>query len=71
MDDNYATKSASPLLIEEVVRSIQSVNYGSVEIIVQNGMVTQISVRQIRKTSITPGNGTTKTENDTYNNLHT
>ena len=71
MDDNYATKNASPLLVEEVVRSIQSVNYGSVEIYIQDGKVTQISVRQIKKTSIGPVNGNGKNENDLNKNFHT
>ena len=62
MDDNYATKSASPLLVEEVIRAIQSVpSYGSIEIYIQNGKVTQISVRQIKKTSIAPANNNLRT----------
>jgi hypothetical protein len=71
MDDNYATKNASPLLVEEVIRSIQSVNYGSVEIYIQNGKVTQISVRQIKKTSIAPVNGNEKSEDGSFKNFHT
>ena len=71
MDDNYATKNASPLLAEEIIRSIQGVSYGSVEIYIQGGKVTQISVRQIKKTSITSIDGNGKGEVDPYNNLHT
>lgn len=71
MDDNYATKSASPLLVEEVVRSIQSVSWGSVEIIIQNGLVVQISTRQIKKTSVVSGNGNRENDKNSYKNLST
>ena len=52
MSDPYATNNVSPLLIAELTRALESVNdYGSVEIIIQGGIVTQISTRKIRKTS--------------------
>lgn len=52
MNDPYATNNISPLLIEELSRAIESVNdFGSVEIVIQGGLVTQISTRKIRKTS--------------------
>ena len=39
-------------LIEEIKTALKSVpSYGSIEIYVQNGTVTQITVRNIKKTS--------------------
>lgn len=37
-------------IIEEIAQSIGNIKYGSVEVIVQNGEVTQISTRIIKKT---------------------
>jgi hypothetical protein len=52
MITEYSTKKISGTLIREVKNALQSVNsYGSVEIYVQNGVVTQITVRNIKKTS--------------------
>lgn len=42
----------SELLIKEIVKALQTLQYGSVEIIVQDKTVTQITVRNITKTSI-------------------
>lgn len=42
----------SEQLLKEIVRALQSLQYGSVEIIVQDKTVTQITVRNITKTSI-------------------
>lgn len=40
-------------LMEEIARAIQSVDaYGSIEIYVQNRVVTQITIRNIKKTSM-------------------
>lgn len=48
----YSTKKVSGTLLREVKNALQSVNsYGSVEIYVQNGIVTQITVRNIKKTN--------------------
>ncbi len=56
MHEQNVTKS----LIKEIVESINSVKpFGSVEIYVQNGEVSQITMRKIRKT-----NGITKTKKD-------
>lgn len=46
--------SQSPnILTEEIIRALQTVGgYGSVEIFVQNNIVTQITVRNIKKTSV-------------------
>jgi hypothetical protein len=48
----YSTKKISKTLVSELKNALKSVNsYGSVEIYVQNGVVTQITVRNIKKTS--------------------
>ncbi|MEK7550732.1 MAG: DUF2292 domain-containing protein [Patescibacteria group bacterium] len=54
MDGNsYSTQSVSPLLLEELKRAVESVpDYGSVEVYIQKGRVTQISTRHIRKTEV-------------------
>jgi hypothetical protein len=39
-------------IINDIAKSIDSINFGSVEIIVQNGEVTQISTRMIKKTNV-------------------
>ncbi|HET7098827.1 MAG TPA: DUF2292 domain-containing protein [Patescibacteria group bacterium] len=58
MNDSYSTKNISPLLIDELKHAIKSVtSYGSIEIFVQNGRVTQISTRHIKKTVLENGNG--------------
>jgi len=43
---------ANQSIIEEIMQSIDSINYGSVEVIIQDGQVTQISTRIIKKTNI-------------------
>lgn len=49
---DYSTKRISRTLLDEVKKSLKSVNdYGSVEIFVQNSVVTQITVRNIKKTN--------------------
>jgi hypothetical protein len=51
MKTEYSTKIISETLVREVKSALQSVkSYGSVEIYIQNGVVTQITVRNIRKT---------------------
>jgi len=58
MDPNqheYSVRKISPTLLVEVKKALKSItSHGSVEIYVQSGVVTQITVRNIRKT----GNGT-------------
>jgi hypothetical protein len=47
----YSTKKISKTLVYEIKKALKSVKtYGSVEIYIQNGSVTQITVRQIKKT---------------------
>ena len=47
MDNNSKKK-----LLDQIEQALGQVNFGSVEIIVQDKKVTQISVRSIQKTSI-------------------
>lgn len=50
---DYSTHHVSQSLVNEIVHALQSVNqYGSIEIYIQNGMVTQITVRNIKKTQV-------------------
>ena len=51
-DMGYSTKKVSQELIDEIKNALHSVEYGSIEIIVTNRIVTQISRRNIKKTSI-------------------
>jgi len=52
MVNHYSTQSISEKLLKEVVHALQTVSpYGSVEIFVQNNVVTQITIRNIRKTN--------------------
>lgn len=48
---NSNQKQISNHLLSEIKNALESVNYGSIEIIVQNKVVTQITVRNIHKTS--------------------
>lgn len=49
--NEYNVENISDKLMHEIADSLQKVkNYGSVEIYVQNGMVTQITTRNIKKT---------------------
>lgn len=60
MPSEYSTKRISQTLVDEIKRSLKNVEaYGSVEIYVQNGVVTQITVRNIQKTA----NGTPPKKN--------
>ena len=43
---------ADQSIIDEIKEAIDNVNFGSVEVIVQNGEVTQISIRIIKKTKV-------------------
>jgi hypothetical protein len=49
---DYSTKRISKPLLNEVSKALKSIDgYGSVELYVQNSTVTQITVRNIRKTN--------------------
>ena len=41
-------------IFDEIKRTIESLDYGSVEVVVQDGEVTQISTRIIKKTNVKP-----------------
>ena len=43
-------------VINEVEKALDEILYGSVELFVQDGNVTQITVRRIQKTGVTLGN---------------
>lgn len=47
----YSTKTISETLLDDISSAIKSVqNYGSIELYVQDGIVTQITTRTIKKT---------------------
>lgn len=49
---NFRTDSISPELLAEIESALRAVkSYGSIEIYIQRGVVTQITVRNIKKTS--------------------
>ena len=49
---DLSTKKISTSLIKEITSALESVkSYGSVEVYIQNGVVTQITVRNIKKTN--------------------
>ena len=55
MTTDYSTQNISESLIVEIKSALQSVkNFGSIEIYIQNGVVTQITVRNIKKTNSIP-----------------
>ena len=50
----YSARHVSQPLVDEIIYALQTVRaYGSIEIYVQNSMVTQITVRNIKKTNMT------------------
>lgn len=52
MKKDYSTKRVSQTLIDEIKQALKSVrSFGSVEMYVQDGVVTQITVRNIKKTN--------------------
>ena len=49
---NYSTEEISKILINDIQSALKRISsYGSVEIYVQNKTVTQITVRDIKKTN--------------------
>jgi len=50
---DFKTKKISKVLIEQIEDSLEKITggYGSIEIIIQNHYVTQISTREITKTN--------------------
>ena len=52
MNTQKIEKKVSPSLINEITSALRSVkSYGSIEIYIQKGRVTQITIRNIRKTN--------------------
>jgi len=47
----YSTRTISQQLLDDIRTSLQNLEYGSLEIYVVEGEVTQISKRQIKKTN--------------------
>lgn len=59
-------------LISEIYNALKSVNFGSVEIFVQDKIVTQITVRNIKKTSVGIHEKEKKAETPEFRkNIHT
>lgn len=50
MRPDFSVKNYSATLDDEIKKALKNVDYGSVEIYVQKGVVTQITVRNIKKT---------------------
>lgn len=51
MINTYSTQTISTRLLEELTQALKNVSpYGSVEIYVQDNTVTQITIRNIKKT---------------------
>jgi len=49
MVDKYSTKNLSEPLLFELAESIRNVRWGSVEIIIQDNNITQITEKNIKK----------------------
>ncbi len=53
--NKYSNITVSQGLVDEIIHALKSIaGYGSLEIFVQDGMVTQITIRNIRKTKSNP-----------------
>lgn len=52
MANTYSTQNISTVLVDDIVQALRTVSpYGSVEIYIQNNTVTQITMRNIKKTN--------------------
>jgi len=49
--NDYSTKQISKKLLSEITESLRDLDYGSVELYVAKGEVTQITRRNIKKTN--------------------
>lgn len=56
------TSTIPQTILDEIVDELGRINFGSLEIYVQNSQVTQITVRNIKKTVSGNGNGHKKIE---------
>lgn len=53
---NYSTKKVTKTLVENIKQALKSVDsYGSVELFIQDNVVTQITTRSIKKTDKSNG----------------
>ena len=51
MMQTYSSQNVSPTLLDEITQAMKNVgSYGSIEIYIQNHLVTQITIRNIKKT---------------------
>lgn len=57
---------ANPNLFNEIKEALRNVTYGSIEIFVQNKVITQITVRNIKKTSVDLETETNGANNRTF-----
>lgn len=48
---DFSSKKVSDEVIEQIAEALEKIDYGSIEIIIQNKCVTQISTREITKTN--------------------
>jgi len=56
MKAQYSVKKVSDTLLSDIVKALQDIrSYGSVEIFIQKGVVTQITTRNIKKTNSSIG----------------
>ena len=51
MEQHSTNPTLSPALIEEIREALEGLDYGSVEIYIQDSNVTQITKRRIKKTN--------------------
>ena len=52
METKYSIKHVSESLVDEIKKALNKVeHFGSVELFIQNGTVTQITTRSIKKTT--------------------
>ncbi len=56
----FSTNCVSAKLLDEIKRTLEGLDYGSVEIYVAEGEVTQITQRRIRKTKNLAGQALTR-----------
>ncbi len=64
MAEDYSTQKISNTLVFEIKSALKSVkSFGSVEIYVQDGSVTQITIRNIKKTNNVNRKKTIETHN--------
>lgn len=69
---NNSSENVAPShLISEIKDALKSVTYGSIEIFIQDKIVTQITVRNIHKTSVEIDSGKTTSNKSVRVNVRT